>query len=111
MNSIFHEKLICDISFLNVSKLCTALWLCIDESITFHSGSRGKVSSDTSVATIPSSDIYEGIRNILKLPPGLCLVKCDTLREGQTPLSEDQVRDWYDRVRPAISGSEGDKII
>lgn len=39
----------------------------------------------------PASDIYTGLREILKLPQGFCLVKCDTLKPGQTPLSADDV--------------------
>lgn len=67
------------------------------------------MTTDTSVDTVPpsTSDIYAGIRNILKLPPGLCLVKCDTLREGQSPLTEDQIRDWYDSTRPGLGGQTG----
>lgn len=64
------------------------------------------MTTDTSIDTVPpsTSDIYAGIRNILKLPPGLCLVKCDTLREGQSPLTEDQIRDWYESTRPGLGG-------
>lgn len=39
----------------------------------------------------PATDIYAGLREILKLPQGFCLVKCDTLKPGQTPLSADDV--------------------
>lgn len=38
-----------------------------------------------------TSDVYGGFRRVFKLPPGLCLVKCDSLRPGQTPLNPDEV--------------------
>lgn len=40
----------------------------------------------------PSTDVLDGLRNVFKLPPGLCLVRCDTLRPGQV-LTPDQIRD------------------
>lgn len=44
---------------------------------------------------LPSSDLNTGLRNIFKLPPGLCLVRCDTLRPGQVSLNPDQIRDAF----------------
>lgn len=44
---------------------------------------------------LPSSDLNTGLRNIFKLPPGLCLVRCDTLRPGQVSLNQDQIRDAF----------------
>lgn len=43
----------------------------------------------------PTTDVLAGLRNAFKLPPGLCLVRCDTLRSGQTSLSDDQIRDAF----------------
>lgn len=54
----------------------------------FFQGAPGKL---TDSRTNPASDIYAGLREILKLPQGFCLVKCDTLKPGQTPLSADDV--------------------
>ncbi|XP_055323837.1 hornerin isoform X3 [Sitodiplosis mosellana] len=39
-----------------------------------------------------ATDALDGLRNVFKLPPGLCLVRCDTLRPGQS-LTADQMRD------------------
>lgn len=55
---------------------------------------------------IPSSgsqttDVLSGFRNVFKLPPGLCLVKCDSMKPGQA-LTSDQIRDAY-----ASSGLNG----
>lgn len=44
-------------------------------------------------SNLPSTDIYDGIRNAFKLPPGLCIVRCDSLRPGQVSLSTDQIKD------------------
>lgn len=52
---------------------------------------KGVPSKLTDSRTVPTSDIYAGLREILKLPEGFCLVKCDTLKPGQTPLSADDV--------------------
>lgn len=51
-------------------------------------GAPGKL---TDARANPATDIYAGLREILKLPQGFCLVKCDTLKPGQTPLSADDV--------------------
>lgn len=42
-----------------------------------------------------SSDVYNGIRNAFKLPPGLCLVRCDTLRADQQSLTPQQAHDAF----------------
>lgn len=44
---------------------------------------------------LPSTDVLTGLRNAFKLPPGLCLVRCDTLRAGQNSLTPEQIRDAY----------------
>lgn len=43
----------------------------------------------------PSTDVFAGLKNIFNLPPGLCLVRCDTLRPGQASLTPEQIRDAY----------------
>lgn len=42
-----------------------------------------------------TSDVYNAIRNAFKLPPGLCLVRCDTLRSDQQTLSPQQAHDAF----------------
>lgn len=39
----------------------------------------------------PSTDVLSNFKNIFKLPPGLCLVRCETLRPGQA-LTPDQIK-------------------
>lgn len=34
------------------------------------------------------------LKKILKLPPGLCLVRCDTVKPGQL-LTPEQIKDAY----------------
>lgn len=58
---------------------------------THRPGSNGENGSGSSSGA-PSSDVFDGLRNIFKLPPGLCLVRCDTVRPGQS-LTPDQIRD------------------
>lgn len=41
-----------------------------------------------------TTDVLSGFRNVFKLPPGLCLVKCESLRPGQA-LTSDQIRDAF----------------
>lgn len=41
-----------------------------------------------------STDALSGFRKIFKLPPGLCLVRCDTLKPGQV-LTTEQIRDAF----------------
>lgn len=41
-----------------------------------------------------TTDVLSGFRNVFKLPPGLCLVKCDSLKPGQA-LTSDQIRDAF----------------
>lgn len=49
-------------------------------------------TSGTGGTGVLSTDAIEALRKAFKLPPGLCLVKCDTLRSGQV-LSQDQMKD------------------
>lgn len=57
--------------------------------------SGGKETSDSGSPSGPqSTDSLSGFRNVFKLPPGLCLVKCETLRPGQA-LTSDQIRDAF----------------
>lgn len=42
----------------------------------------------------PSTDVISGFRNVFNLPPGLCLVRCETLKPGQA-LTPDQIRDAF----------------
>lgn len=42
-----------------------------------------------------TSDVYNAIRNAFKLPPGLCLVRCDTLRTEQQSLTPQQAHDAF----------------
>lgn len=44
----------------------------------------------------PSTDAFDGLRKVFKLPPGLCLVRCDTLRPGQVSLNPDLIRGSLD---------------
>lgn len=41
-----------------------------------------------------NTDALSGFRNVFKLPPGLCLVKCDSLKPGQA-MTSDQIRDSF----------------
>lgn len=56
------------------------------------------VGKDTSEPESPpgpqTTDVLSGFRNVFKLPPGLCLVKCESLRPGQA-LTPDQIRDAF----------------
>lgn len=60
-----------------------------------------RTGTDNSVATYPgapdarTSDVYNAIRNAFKLPPGLCLVRCDTLRSDQQSLTPQQAHDVF----------------
>lgn len=60
-----------------------------------------RTGTDNAVATYPgapdatTSDVYNAIRNAFKLPPGLCLVRCDTLRSDQQSLTPQQVHDAF----------------
>lgn len=58
-------------------------------------GSAGESGSGGVSNGSPSTDVISGLRNAFKLPPGLCLVRCDTLRSGQTSLTDDQIRDAF----------------
>lgn len=59
-------------------------------------------SGNGSPSTGPeTTDVLSGFRNVFKLPPGLCLVKCESLRPGQA-LTSDQIRDAF-----TASGSNG----
>lgn len=60
-----------------------------------RSGSIGENGNAGGSNGSPSTDVLTGLRNAFKLPPGLCLVRCDTLRSGQTSLSTDQIRDAF----------------
>lgn len=40
-------------------------------------------------SNLPSTDVLDGLRQVFKLPPGLCLVKCDTVRPGQSLTPEE----------------------
>lgn len=57
--------------------------------------------SGNSVSTYPrapdstTSDVYNAVRNAFKLPPGLCLVRCDTLRSNQQILTPQQAHDAF----------------
>lgn len=56
---------------------------------------------ENSVATYPrtpdagTTDVYNAVRNAFKLPPGLCLVRCDTLRSDQQSLTPQQAHDAF----------------
>lgn len=58
--------------------------------ITSESGGNNGPSSGPQ-----TSDAISGFRNVFKLPPGLCLVKCDSLKQGQA-LTPDQIRDAFE---------------
>lgn len=49
-----------------------------------------------------STDVLAGLRNAFKLPPGLCLVQCDTLKPDQVSLTPAQIKDAF-----ASSGLSG----
>lgn len=42
-----------------------------------------------------TSDIMTQLRNAFKLPPGFCLVRCDSLKPGQISLTPQQVKDAF----------------
>lgn len=54
-------------------------------------GTRGNGIPSTGPQT---TDVLSGFRNVFKLPPGLCLVKCESLKPGQA-LTSDQIRDAF----------------
>lgn len=43
----------------------------------------------------PGTDSLSKLRNAFKLPPGLCLVRCDTLKPGEYSLTPEQIRDAF----------------
>ncbi|XP_031617781.1 hornerin isoform X2 [Contarinia nasturtii] len=40
-------------------------------------------------SNVPSTEVLDGLRQVLKLPPGLCLVRCDTVRPGQSLTTDE----------------------
>lgn len=50
-----------------------------------------------------TTDVLSGFRTVFKLPPGLCLVKCDSLKPGQA-LTPDQIRDAY--ISSGLNGEQ-----
>lgn len=63
-------------------------------------------NGDQSTGT-QTTDVLSGFRNVFKLPPGLCLAKCDTLRPDQT-LTSDQIRDAF--IASGFNGKPCDKF-
>lgn len=63
------------------------------QTVQTRPGSIGE--SENTGTGLPSTDVLAGLRNAFKLPPGLCLVRCDTLRTGQTSLTPEQIRDAF----------------
>lgn len=59
-------------------------------------------SSNTNQPSSQTSDIMTQLRNAFKLPPGFCLVRCDSLQPGQISLTPEQVKDAF-----ALSGLFG----
>lgn len=59
----------------------------------------------TDASTIPTTDIYAGLREILKLPQGFCLVKCDTVRPDQKKYTADDVHSIVNNY--PLGGSTG----
>lgn len=57
-------------------------------------GNAGGIGSSSS-GYPPSTDVSAGLRALFKLPPGFCLVRCDTLRTGQISLTPDQIKDAF----------------
>lgn len=52
--------------------------------------------SDNTPSQFPStSDLMTRIRNAFKLPPGICLVRCDSLKSDQVSLTPEQVKDAF----------------
>lgn len=70
-----------------------------------------RTGTDNSVGPYPrapdatTSDVYNAIRNAFKLPPGLCLVRCDTLRSDQQSLTPQQAHDAFTSAG-ILSGSQ-----
>lgn len=58
-------------------------------------GSRNLVSTYPRAPDSTTSDVYNAIRNAFKLPPGLCLVRCDTLRSDQQSLTPQQAHEAF----------------
>lgn len=51
--------------------------------------------SDSQSQSPITSDIMARLRDAFKLPPGFCLVRCDTLKTGQVSLTPEQVKDAF----------------
>lgn len=64
----------------------------------------GTESTGTAISQL-ETDSLSNLRNTFKLPPGLCLVRCDTLKSGQYSLTPEQIRDAF-----IASGLIGNKI-
>lgn len=76
-----------------------------NESI-YTNGKKQSTSSSSSSDSSSSSNVYDSLRDAFKLPAGLCLVRCDSLRPDQSPLSPDQVRDvLIASGRPGLTGN------
>lgn len=54
-----------------------------------HSANAGSATTGQ-----PSTDGLSAFRNVFKLPPGLCLVRCESLKPGQA-LTADQIKDAF----------------
>lgn len=64
----------------------------------YTDGSRIQSPADhktESAISQPGTDSLSNLRNAFKLPPGLCLVRCDTLKSGQYSLTPEQIRDAF----------------
>lgn len=58
-------------------------------SSTFENGNNGSPDGH------PSTDAISGFKTVFKLPPGLCLVRCETLKPGQA-LTPDQIKNAFE---------------
>lgn len=67
-------------------------------SSVYTDGSRIQNPADhgtESAINQPGTDSLSNLRNAFKLPPGLCLSQCDTLKPGQYSLTPEQIRDAF----------------
>lgn len=60
----------------------------------YTDGSRIQSPADLAISQ-QGTDSLSNPRNAFKLPPGLCLVRCDTLKSGQYSLTPEQIRDAF----------------